>query len=107
MISITSIRIKLMHQIIMPIVCIVGATQLSLFIINLTGIDPGSNIGLTACIVLTLLIYVALLLITGTLGSDEFEFLNASLLSERQYEKKLHNKAISVSQAVKTKQIIH
>lgn len=88
MISVCGIRPRIFHQVIMPIVCIIGATNgVSLIsrLLNFSfngGFNPAIHISMTS------FIYVALLFITKTVGKEEKEFLSASLLSEKKYGQK-------------------
>ena len=88
MISISKIKPKIFHQVIMPIVCIIGATQLSRLIISAASGALDGAWELALSIILTTGLYIVLLLVTKTLSGDEFELLNASFLSEKQYRKR-------------------
>ena len=88
MISVSRIRPRVLKQVFMPILCIIGSTNISR--LALSFIVPAQNeiLKLTLGIILSLLLYVALLFLTRTVTSEELEFLNASLLSEKRYEQK-------------------
>jgi stage V sporulation protein B len=88
MISISKIKPKIFHQVIMPIACIIGATQLSRLIISAASGALDGAWELALSIILTTGLYIVLLLVTKTLSADEFELLNASFLSEKQYRKR-------------------
>lgn len=88
MVSVSKIRVKLIHQIILPILCIIGATNGSKIILRLLNLNPSSGLLLTVGILLTIALYIILLLITKTVGSEEKEFLYAAFLSEKNYDKK-------------------
>ena len=88
MISVSKMKIKIFHQVIMPILCIIGATNLSGLILCLLPARLDGIWGLIVGIIITVFIYVLLLLITKTLGEDEWEFLNASLMSQKSYDKR-------------------
>ena len=88
MISVSKMKIKLFHQIIMPILCIIGATNLSALILYLLPNKLDGIGGLIVGIIITVFIYVLMLLITQTIGKDEWEFINASLLSKKSYDKR-------------------
>lgn len=88
MLSVTHMRPRIFHQVIMPILCIVGATNASRLVFILTDRFFSGWVELVFMISLSTLIYIGLLLVTKTLGRDEFEFINASLLSEKRYNKK-------------------
>lgn len=96
MISVSGIRPRVFHQIIMPILCIIGATQGARLILRFIPILPSQASGLTVSIIISLAIYIGLLYITRTLGGDEFELLNASLLTEKQYAKKFSSQERSL-----------
>ena len=89
MISVSGIRPKVFHQIVMPILCIVGATQGARLLLGFLPFAPNEALGLVISIIISISLYVGLLLITKTLGNDEFDLLNASLLTEKQYGKRL------------------
>lgn len=91
LISITNIKTKIIHQIVMPIICIIGATNISKLLLYFFKHSFTDGIELTLHIILTTALYIILLLITKTLGKDESEFLFASLLSEKQYDKKFRS----------------
>ena len=91
MISISGMKIRLFHQLFMPILCIIGATNGSKLLLNIFSHPFSPIIELTLHISLTMLIYILLLLTTKTIGSDEWEFLNASLMSQKSYDKKFRN----------------
>ena len=88
MISVSKMKIRLLHQIILPILCIIGATNLAHLLLLLMPLPIENTIGLTVAIALTVAIYIILLLLTRTIGKDEWEFLNASFMSERKYAKR-------------------
>lgn len=88
MISVSKIKPRIIHQVLMPVACIIGAVQLSRLFTALSGGVFARATALALNIILTVCIYIALLLLTRTLAKDEFEFLNASLLSQKQYEKR-------------------
>jgi stage V sporulation protein B len=88
MVSVSKIKPRIIHQVCMPILCIIGATNLAKLILRLLPWGMGNVIELILGILLTLAMYLSLLLITRTIGKDEGEFLYASLLSEKQYDRK-------------------
>ena len=91
MISISKIRVRVIHQVAMPILCVVGATNLSRLILHCINLPIGDVASLVLGIILTAGIYVVLLNLTRTIGSEEKEFLNAALLSEKKYNEKFIN----------------
>jgi hypothetical protein len=93
MFSVSEMRPKVFHQVVMPIVCIIGATNASKIILSLIHHPFGAAAELVLHILLTVTLYAVLLLFTKTLGNDEGEFLYASLMSEKAYDKKFRNKA--------------
>lgn len=94
MISVSKIRIGLFHCIITPIFCIIGATNLSNLLFYLIPIELGGAFFLTVRIIFTVILYVLLLLITKTLGKDEWEFIYAAILSKKAYDKKFSTNTI-------------
>ena len=88
MISVSKIRPRVFHQVFMPILCIIGSTNVSkLILIFLIPIDNGI-LRLIFGITVSILIYITLLFVTRTVTTNEYEFLNASLLSEKRYNEK-------------------
>ncbi len=88
MISVSGIKIKLFHQIVFPILCIIGATNASKLVLFITPHPFNDVFELILHVALTFVIYIALLITTRTIGKDEWEFLYASLLSKKVYDKK-------------------
>lgn len=88
MISVSKIKIKPFHQIVMPVICMIGATNLSKIALILIPTKYYGAPLLAIGIILTSLIYLLLLLATRTLGGDEWEFINASLMSQSRYDRK-------------------
>jgi stage V sporulation protein B len=86
MISVSRIRPRIFHQVFMPIICVIGATNASRLALRFFGAVESSNVKLVAGIIIAIVIYILLLFITRTVTSEEQEFLNASLLSEKQYD---------------------
>jgi O-antigen/teichoic acid export membrane protein len=86
MFSVSKMKPKIFHQVFMPILCIIGATNGSNLTLSLMKHPFSCGIELTLHIILTLCIYIALLIITKTVGSEENEFLYAALLSEKKYK---------------------
>lgn len=80
MISVSGIKVKILHQIAMPILCIIGATNGVKLILSLTSHPFGQVTELILHVVLTTLVYLILLLVTNTIGKDEKEVISASLL---------------------------
>ncbi len=91
MISVSKIKVRVIHQVVMPIICVIGATNLSRLILCLVNLPIGDATALTLEITLTAGIYVVLLNLTHTIGSEEKEFLCAALLSEKKYNEKFRN----------------
>ena len=85
MIAVTGMRPKIFHQVIMPLLCIIGATNASSILMKLLSIGSVGGVGLATQIIFTSFGYIMLLFITKTVGKDEKEFLRAALLSERRY----------------------
>ena len=91
MISISNIKVKPFHQIVMPILCIIGATNLSKILLIIIPSPFEGAMELIPRIALSTIIYLLLLLATRTLGKDEWEFINASLLSQSRYDRKFRH----------------
>jgi hypothetical protein len=79
----------------MPLICIIGATNISKIIINIIPNMVVSAPSLVMNILLTSAIYVALLKITKTIGNEENEFFNAALLPESAYNRKFRSEVIT------------
>ena len=88
MISVSKIKFGIFHGVVMPIFCIIGATNLSKLIFYFIPIDLGGVGGLISHIILTVILYISFLLITKAIGKDEWEFIYASLLSKKAYDKR-------------------
>ena len=86
--SVSKIKFKVFHQLIMPILCIIGATNISFLFINILHLTSQKVTSLIVGIILTLVLYIALLILTKTVGKDEKEFLYPALMSEKSYNKK-------------------
>lgn len=87
LISVSKMRPKAFAQVFKPIICIIGATNIARLALAINPIK-NSIFTLIAGIILSLLLYLALLFITKTVTSEETEFLSASLLSEKHYNQK-------------------
>ncbi len=88
MISITSMRPRPLLQVGLPILCIIGATNISKLAFKLLPTVISANVTLIIEIILSTALYIGLLLLTQTVTTEEKEFLTASLLSETEYNKK-------------------
>jgi stage V sporulation protein B len=88
MISVSKIKFGVFHGIVTPILCIIGATNLSKLIFYFIPIEPRGVVGLITQLILTVFLYIALLLITRAIGKDEWEFIYASVLSKKAYDRK-------------------
>ncbi len=88
MMSISKIKPSVFHHVAMPIICIIGATNISkLMLIPLSHLI-GEAAALVLGIIITVLIYALLLYLTKTVGRDERELIYASVLTQNQYDKK-------------------
>ena len=94
LLSISKMRPRIFHQVIMPILCIIGSTNLAGICLSLLNFAIQDGLALTISIILTSILYAALLKITGTLGTDEKEFLFASLMRSDRYNEKFRNAEI-------------
>jgi stage V sporulation protein B len=89
--SVSRIKFKIFHQVVMPIICIIGATNLSFLLIKLIPVALPRVASLIINVLLTVALYITLLVATKTVGKDEKEFLYPALMSERSYKKKFSN----------------
>ncbi len=87
MISVSKMRPKIFKQVLMPILCVIGSTNLSKLFLNLLPASLSDGLTLTLGIIISSLVYIAALFLTKTVGNEEGEFLRAALLSEKQYKK--------------------
>ena len=87
MISVTKMHPKIFRQVFLPIICIIGSTNISKLLLNLLPASLPDGMTLTVGIVIASLIYISALFLTKTVGKEENEFLHAALFSERQYNK--------------------
>ena len=85
MLSVSKMRPKPLLQVALPVLCIIGATNASKILFSLLPPVLSANMALTVGIILSILLYITLLLVTGTVTREEKEFLSASLMSERAY----------------------
>ena len=84
--SVSKIRFKIFHQVVMPILCIIGATNLSLLLIKLMPVAMPKVTSLIINVLLTVALYIVFLIVTKTVGKDEKEFLYPALMSKRSYK---------------------
>ncbi|MBE6584809.1 MAG: hypothetical protein E7649_07565 [Ruminococcaceae bacterium] len=89
MLSVSKMKPRVLHQVFMPILCIIGSTQISRLLLFISPFNMSAVLELILNVAFTVALYVALLLLTRTLDKDEFELLNASLMTEKQYEVKI------------------
>lgn len=88
LLSVSGMRPRIFHQIVMPIVCVIGATNLSKIALSALFGEISGGIALTCAIAVTLVLYIVLLFVTRTVGNDEKEFLAASLMRSDRYNRK-------------------
>ncbi|MGM9643788.1 MAG: MATE family efflux transporter [Eubacteriales bacterium] len=88
MMSVSGMRPRPFMQVGLPVLCIIGATNLSRLFFGLLPTIVNSAVTLTAQIILSSLLYIGLLAVTKTVTKEEKEFLSASLLSEESYNRK-------------------
>ena len=88
MITVSKMHPKVFHQVFMPVLCIIGATNGAKLLLMPTNEIRFGIWSLILHILLTVTLYLLLLRATGTLGCDEMELLQASLLSEKRYDEK-------------------
>lgn len=89
--SVSKIKFKIFHQVVMPILCIIGATNLSFLFIKLIPVALPRVASLEINVCLTVALYITLLFATKTVGKDEKEFLYPALMTEKTYKKKFSN----------------
>ena len=88
MLSVTGMRPRIFHQVVMPIICIVGATVVSNIIFrHVVHIFDGTA-ELILNIATVVIIYILLLTATKTIGKDEREVFRASFLTTQSYRRK-------------------
>ncbi len=92
MFSVSKMKPKICKQVILPIFCIIGATNISSMIFKFIPDIISANFMLTAKIIFSALLYITLLAVTRTVTNEEKEFLEASLLSEKVYNEKIKGK---------------
>lgn len=96
MLSVTRMHPKPLMQVGLPVLCIIGATNISGLFLGFIPEGLEGNARLILGIVLSVLIYVLMLSLTKTVTREEKEFLSASLLPTRVYDKKYrHNLPIA------------
>ena len=88
MISVSKIQPSIMRGIVLPIFCIIGATNMSKLVFYFVPISLEGFWVLAVQITLTALLYILLLLTTRTIGKDQWEFIYASVLSKKAYDKR-------------------
>ncbi len=88
MLSVSGVRPKLLHQLIIPIGCMIGATNISSLVFKLLFREAHGALFLILGIIFTVSLYAILLKLTGGLGKDEKDVLFASLMSEKSYNLK-------------------
>ena len=88
MMSVSGMRPRPFMQVGLPVLCIIGATNVSKLIFGLLPTILNSAVTLAAQIILSSLLYLGLLAVTKTVTKEEKEFLSASLLSEQSYNRK-------------------
>lgn len=88
MLSVTGMKPKIIHQTVMPLICIILSTILSNLIMSRICHHSSSPLGLTVHIFFVLILYILFLSITKTIGQDEREVIRCSLMSTEKYRKK-------------------
>ncbi len=87
MFSVSKMKARPFRQVGLPVLCIIGAANISQLIFALIPKSFSSVIALVAKIIIASAVYILLLLITKTVTREEKEFLCASLLNESRYAK--------------------
>ncbi len=88
MMSVTQMRPRPLMQVGLPVLCIIGATNISRLLFGLFPNVFSPNISLIVGIVLSVFLYILLLSLTKAVTREEKEFLAAALLSEGKYNEK-------------------
>ena len=88
MLSVTKVRPRPFFQVALPVLCIIGATNLSRLFLGFTSDILSARAKLIAGILLSISLYVILLSTTRAVTGEEKEFLSAALLPEGIYDKK-------------------
>ncbi len=88
MTSVANMRSRPLLQVGLPILCIIGATNISKLAFSFMPTLISANFTLTVQIILSSALYLGLLMITKTVTKEEKEFLSAAVLSESTYNKK-------------------
>ncbi len=92
MFSVSKMKARPFRQVGLPILCVVGAANISNLVLKLLPLDSESILLLVFKIVFTVFLYILLLALTRTVTNEEKEFLAASLLSENKYRAKYRDK---------------
>ena len=88
MLSVTKMRPRPFMQVALPVLSIIGATNLSRLVLLILPIKLSGIPTLVFGIAISVLIYAATLTLTKTVTGEEKEFLSAALLTERSYNQK-------------------
>ncbi len=88
MLSISKMKPRPFLQVVLPVLCVVGATNTAKLTFKLLPLPFSSNVTLTLQIIYAIMLYILLLSLTKTVTKEEKEFLTASLLPENTYNKK-------------------
>ncbi len=92
MLSVTKMKPKPIHQVLLPIACVLASTVVARYILKITHHPFSPRLELVLHIGLTLLLYLVALLITRAIGNEETEALRASMLPEAYYNKRYGEK---------------
>lgn len=99
MLTVTKMKPHPLHQVIMPLICVIGATTLSNILLSLFPHLFSAVIELILHIILTVILYMILLLLTKTLGSEEGEVFRASVMTVKSYDKKYRSQQLLQDQS--------
>lgn len=88
MLSVSKMRPRPFLQVGLPVLCIVGATNLSKLLFRFLPEIYSQNVTLAVQIFLSTVLYILLLKVTKTVTREEKEFLSASLLPTKIYDRK-------------------
>ncbi len=98
MFSVSKMKPKIYKQIFLPILCIIGSTNISKILFRLIPDIISANFMLAVRIIFSVLLYIVLLLLTRTVTNEEKEFLEAALLSEKSYNERNRNRVRLLSE---------
>lgn len=79
MISVSKMKPRIVHQVLLPVICVIIATRGAGFLLRQIGISTITVPSLILNILLTAALYLLMLLLTRTIGRDEGEVFQAAM----------------------------